>query len=159
MRAEFKEIPCIAVRNHCFTAESSLGNIRIRYIILYTYGTKLMSMYVSFPSSEYVYESEHGECHLTPNDLFTVYTELLEASDSWYDLGLSLGLSPEFLDQLKERHPDSAACLLDMLGTWLQDGQNRTWSSVVVALRSRGVGEYSLASRLERKYCQEGTVD
>ncbi len=90
---------------------------------------------------------------LCPDDLITVFEELLEVSADWYDIGLTLKLKPGILDTIKGPFKEPKSCIRDMLKDWLETSPNPSWESIVAALRRPVVRKEALANRLEDKYC------
>ena len=88
---------------------------------------------------------------LTSDDIGCVLEELLDVSPLWYLLGVQLKVRTSRLDSIQAQFPDSKRQLLEMLKTWLTT--NRSWKTLVDALRSRSVGASQLADDLETKYC------
>ena len=88
---------------------------------------------------------------LTKDDLKLVRDTLLKAASKWYDLGLELGLSVDYLDTITKDNPQD--CLRVMLTYWLSclDLQP-SWKQVIVALRSRAVNYPLLAEEIEQTY-------
>ena len=91
------------------------------------------------------------------DDLGQVLEELMEVCSVWYYLGLQLKVRPETLDRIKAQFSDSTNLLLEVLKAWLDKNDSASWKTITDALRSRSVGERSLADRLESKYKVEET--
>lgn len=92
---------------------------------------------------------------LSPDDLVTVLTALLDVSADWYNIGLALGLTPGTLDAIKAPGKEHKDCLRDMLNTWLRSSSlNCSWEGLRQALRSPIVGQGWLADRLEASSIQ-----
>ena len=89
---------------------------------------------------------------LTSSDLGTVLEELVEVSTQWYHIGLQLSIDFVALDDIKGEYVDSQDSLLEMLKFWFVLNWNPSWMKIVSALRSRLVGQYELASIIERKH-------
>ena len=86
----------------------------------------------------------------------TVVTDLAEVNEilkkhhcsenGYYDLGLSLGLSPNTMDVIEKEHKDNTArCMLECLKKWLQVADNveaksgsPTLTSLINALKKTG---------------------
>ena len=96
---------------------------------------------------------------VTSDDIGCVLEELLDVSSLWYLLGVQLKVRTSRLDSIQAQFPDHTRQLLEMLKTWLTT--NRSWKTLVDALRSRSVGANQLADDLETKYClvEETEVD
>ena len=77
--------------------------------------------------------------------------------ECWYRLGLQLKVRIATLDRIKAQFSDSTHQLLEVLKTWLTDSDNTSWKTLTDALRSRSVGQPSLADDLEAKYKVEET--
>ncbi len=107
--------------------------------------TSKLMCFVSYPTVD----------QLGPNDLVTVLTELHDDSDQWYNLGLTLNLTPGALDAIKGPYKDPKQCLRETIKEWLNTSPNPSWVVLVQALRSTIVGRESSARRLEQKYCAQ----
>ena len=79
--------------------------------------------------------------------------ELVNVHERWYPLGLQLKVSTKMLDRIREQFPDPKDQLPEMLKAWLTTGDNASWKTVAVALKSQSVGGYLIADYLESKYC------
>lgn len=78
--------------------------------------------------------------------------ELYDVNTKWYTIGLRLQLTPACLGRIKEScSKDPAECFREMLKKWLECFEDCSWSVLIAALRSKSVGEYSLAKRIEEK--------
>ena len=73
-------------------------------------------------------------------------------SAEWYDLGIQLNVRPDALDAIRAEFSAPKHCLREMLKAWLITGDNPSWESLVVALRSKVVAEHRLAACVEKKY-------
>lgn len=108
----------------------------------------------------------HGLIHSCNNVLFYCfavklrYTEhynvLCEASkdarNSWHNLGIALGMSPVTLTGIETKcRDDTDAAFKDMLGKWMQSGQNCTLDVFLKALKSDGVMCGWLCEEVEEK--------
>ena len=91
---------------------------------------------------------------LTKDDLKIVRNELLKAASKWYDLGLELGLSVDYLDTINKDNPQD--CLREMLTYWLSClDLEPSWKQVITALRSRAVNYPALAEEIEQMWKRE----
>ncbi|XP_019861152.1 PREDICTED: uncharacterized protein LOC109589531 [Amphimedon queenslandica] len=75
----------------------------------------------------------------------------------YYDLGISLGLSPDTLDDIKEKDKGNARlCLIECLRAWLEQKDNvkskgaPTYETLIQALRE--IGQNDVADGLERNF-------
>jgi hypothetical protein len=100
---------------------------------------------------------------LTIHDLETVLNVLWDARAKWKDIGRGIGVDAGTLDAMTGT--DVNQCLRETLSHWLrgvykpgeQNSKQRTWSTLVDALRSRIVGQEAMAERLEKEKCPQGT--
>ncbi len=99
-----------------------------------------------------IYILFHIVQRLCPNDLHLVLTELHHARADWYNIGLSLELSPCDLKAMRGPNKDPKDCLRDMVETWLDTTLDPCWESLFKALKSVVVGRNALARELENKY-------
>ena len=84
-----------------------------------------------------------------------VLNELVDVSDTWFNLGLNLKLSVGTLRRVRNRYPDSSEALREMLFHWLKKvDPPPTWEGLACALEGRSVGEPRLAEQLRTKYCK-----
>lgn len=96
----------------------------------------------------------HVYLTLDLNDLGDIQEEILKASTKWYNIGLKLGVAVHVLDAIKLLPPGNFGDqLLEMLKCWLKTAQLPTRKDLIDALRAPAVGEFWLASELEKKYC------
>ena len=70
-----------------------------------------------------------------------------------YDLGLQLKVRTGTLYSIRAEFSAPKHQLREMLNAWLSTGDDRSWKTLIVALRSRMVGASQLADVLEKKYC------
>lgn len=94
-----------------------------------------------------------GTClgYLSLDSLGEILEELYDVNSKWYNVGLRLKLKASALDKIKSYSSDSVECLREMLKEWLISCEDCTWQVLIGSLRSRSVGEYALAKRLEEK--------
>ena len=91
---------------------------------------------------------------LNTRDLSKVRNEVLSAAAKWYDIGLELGMSVDYLDTVKKENDDQKDCLREMLRQWLSGvDPEPSWESLVAALRIPVVNYPALASEIELKFC------
>ena len=88
---------------------------------------------------------------LSTSDLSRVRNEVLSAAAKWYNIGLDLGMSPDYLDTIEKANNDAQECLLKMLRQWLL--AKPSWESLIAALRGPAINYSALASEIEKKYC------
>ena len=87
---------------------------------------------------------------LSTSDLSKVRNEILPAAAKWYDIGLELGMSADYLDTIKANN-NPQECSLKMLRQWLL--AEPSWEARITALRSPTINYSALASKIENKYC------
>ena len=81
--------------------------------------------------------------------LLAVLQALSTVCQSWYYIGLVLGVRADKLDCIKLEHHEPRSCTVAMVMTWLQGVDPRpTWDALIQALCSCTVGEDQLAERL-----------
>ena len=81
-----------------------------------------------------------------------VYSELVEASNDWFDLGLALDIQHSTLEGL-EHYRDSKTCLREMLACWFKTKSSPlTWDHLCKCLRKSIVKRHDIADQIERKY-------
>lgn len=91
--------------------------------------------------------------------LFTsVLNELLgkEVATKWKQIGVVLGVSDDFLETTKRKHPgDHQMCFMEMLKEWIkQVNPPPSWSAIISAVENIP-GYNSLAQTLRNKYLPE----
>ena len=69
----------------------------------------------------------------------------------WFEMGLQLGVNPKELKIIKDDAKSSKEACTMMFMEWLYNvkGTEKSWRKVLSALRSRSVGENTLAKNLE----------
>ena len=79
---------------------------------------------------------------------------MLSAAAKWYDLGLELGLTADYLDTIKKANDDPQDCLRELLRHWLSGVDPQpSWKALVAALRSPAVNYPALANDIGQKRC------
>ena len=73
--------------------------------------------------------------------------------DKWHNIGIQLGLHESDLKSTESNYPRENDRLREMICKWLQT-KAANWQKMVIALKSRTVGEGYLAEQLETKYCK-----
>ena len=74
------------------------------------------------------------------NDLFDVYTELLNVAHNWRGMGRALRLHPDLLNRIGADHSDVTSCLEGVLTEWLKREYDTTrfglpsWELLVTAV-------------------------
>ena len=93
--------------------------------------------------------------HLEPSlNVSTLQNELHGVCAKWYTLGVQLHIDTGTLDRIQQDgRGDVGHCLLELLIDWCQRKGNPSWNDIVKALRSKAMGEQSLADDIEGKYC------
>ena len=74
----------------------------------------------------------------------------MNVSNKWKFIGLQVGVDE---DKMANIHGSDKDCLLEVLREYL-DGPKPSWEQIARALKSRSVGENTLAARIEAEYCQ-----
>ena len=91
-------------------------------------------------------------------DLKTVLNALHKAKARWYDIGIQMEVEEHVLDAIELQFETPAACLRELVKTWLKrvNPQPASWEELVQALRSPSLREdyEKLAGELETEYCQ-----
>ena len=92
---------------------------------------------------------------LKATDLGIVHGAVVDAQEKWYQIGLQLGVHPSSLNSIRtDRHSNSEK-LCETVEVWLKTAPGKpTWHDIVVALRSRAVGESRIAADVEAKFCR-----
>ena len=91
---------------------------------------------------------------LTTSHLSRVRNEVLSAAAKWYDIGLELGVTADYLDAIKKANDDPQDCLRELLKRWLSNVDPQpSWEALVAALRNPAVNYPALASEIELKFC------
>ena len=93
------------------------------------------------------------ESRLSINDLGAVWEAAFESRTKSYDIGLILKVPVDTLDSIAAQFDAPREKLREILKVWLKTATKPTWQAVVDALRSPIVGESSLATNIEAKYC------
>ena len=90
---------------------------------------------------------------LSINDLGAVHSELIRASNSWFDLGLALNIPYFTLKNINIKcNEDCNSCLREMLAEWLTSQlAPTTWSHLCKCLRKNTVKCNDVANDIERK--------
>ena len=90
---------------------------------------------------------------LTKNDIKTVRKEVLPAAAKYYDLGIELGLDPDYLNTLTSKSDEEN--LRELLVRWLSGvDPEPTWKALCDALRNPAIKHELLAEEIEEKYCK-----
>ena len=89
---------------------------------------------------------------LTKDDLKIVRNRVFPAAAKWYDLGLELDISVDYLDTISgDRGNKPEDCLREVLRRWLSGvNPEPTWKTLITALRVPAVGHQSLAEEIEQ---------
>jgi hypothetical protein len=95
---------------------------------------------------------------LSTTDLSKVRNEILSAAAKWYDIGLELGLTADYLDTIKKANDDPQDCLRELLRRWLSGVDPQpSWKALIAALSTQAVNYHALASEIEQKYSSKST--
>ena len=70
--------------------------------------------------------------------------------DKWYKIGVQLEVPIPNLNNIGRNSMDP---LCDTLDYWMRNDSSPSWSQIVDAMKSPGVGENQLAKEIEAKYC------
>ena len=90
---------------------------------------------------------------LSVDDLAKIIEDIHDAVDKWHNIGIQLGLHESDLKSIESNYPRQNDRLREMICKWLQT-KAANWQKMVLALKSRTVGEAYLAEQLETKYCE-----
>jgi hypothetical protein len=97
---------------------------------------------------------------LSTSDLSKVRNEILSAAAKWYDIGLELGLTPDYLDTIKRANVDSQDCLRELLRRWLSSVDPQpSWKALITALSTPAVNYHALGSEIEQKFSSENMTE
>ena len=99
----------------------------------------------------------------TEPTLKTLLIELHSVRDSWYNIGLELGIPYTELNCFRKMYSDPSDSLREVLIHWLKTAVDPrpSWDAVISALRSLIVNETNVAAQLKSKYCppMQGIMD
>ena len=90
---------------------------------------------------------------LTDEDFDEVYTALYPAWRKWREIGLKLKVHVSDLDDIEEQFHVNNRRLQEVLRIWL--AKHPGWRALVIALRTKEVGEEGLAQEIEMKYVRQ----
>lgn len=100
-----------------------------------------------------VHEDDQGdENQLGTNNLQEILSELMDAINEWFNLGLALGIQGPTLKDIESNEKYNRDRLREMLVHWLRTSPSRTWRDICNGLRSNLVKHYILADKIEKKY-------
>ena len=90
------------------------------------------------------------------SEVTDIYKILLPVKGKWEEIGSSLGLSDEKLDQIKtDKNSDAAPCLYATIDAWIQKrdvGRYRpTWQTLFRALDHESVNEPALTKQIKEE--------
>ncbi|XP_064401312.1 uncharacterized protein LOC135347306 isoform X9 [Halichondria panicea] len=85
---------------------------------------------------------------LTIDDLSSVYGKLIPATKNWFNLGLTLGVSYDTLNNIGDKHRDDQTCLREILAARLKTGP-LTYSEICQSLRAPIVERNEVAEAIE----------
>ncbi len=94
--------------------------------------------------------TEHKE--LTVDDFKNVFDALYQARTRWYYIGMALKIHPATLQDIEMKVNDEEQRYSNMLMTWLEEGEYRTWNTLATALRTILVRHPDIAKTIEDKY-------
>ena len=90
---------------------------------------------------------------LTKNDIKIIRKEVLPAAAKYYDLGIELGLDPDYLNTLTSKSDEEN--LHELLVRWLSGvDPEPTWKAMCDALHNPAIKHELLAEEIEEKYCK-----
>ena len=91
----------------------------------------------------------------TEPTLTALLNALYPVRDSWYNIGLQLGIPHTTLDCFRQNYSNQSDLLREMLKHWLDTAVDPcpTWEAVIAALRLPIIGKKKVAKQLEAKYC------
>ena len=96
--------------------------------------------------------ADHSTQTLSVTDLDEVYSETVDASSEWFDLGLALKIQHPILTNLWERLHSSEKCLREMLAHRLKLTPPLTWGHLCECLRKNTVNRHDVAKAITRKH-------
>ncbi|XP_064399904.1 uncharacterized protein LOC135346128 isoform X3 [Halichondria panicea] len=99
-----------------------------------------------------VHDDQEDDDQLYTKDLQEVLSQLMEAINVWFELGLALGIPVATLENIKCHTNHNKDGLIRMLTQWLESSPSRTWSDICNGLRSGTVRQDVLANTIEEKY-------
>ncbi len=92
----------------------------------------------------------------SPNSLKLkdVYTELYDATDKWFNIGLQLDVDPNDLKRIFNEGTlqNNTEKLREMLFVRLLAQGELTWEQIIEALENRTVGQQVIADKITKKY-------
>ena len=95
---------------------------------------------------------------LTIDHLGIVRAELFKARTKWYDIGLALNVPVTTLDSTEGQFGNHSDKLRETLKIWLKTAIEPSWQDIVGVLKSPVVGEPTVASDIEAKYCTTAEI-
>ena len=93
------------------------------------------------------------ESKLSIDALGDVWEAVYTARTKSFKIGLILRVPVDTLDSIAAQFADPGDKLLETLKVWLKTATKPTWQAILDALRRPIVGEASLATDVEAKYC------
>ena len=93
------------------------------------------------------------ESKLSIDALGDVWEAVYTARTKSFKIGLILRVPVDTLDSIAAQFADPGDKLLETLKVWLKTATKPTWQAIVDALRNATIGEASLATDVEAKYC------
>ena len=101
-----------------------------------------------------VHDFQGDENQLYTKDLQEVVSQLMEAINVWFELGLALGIPVATLIDIKCHTNHNKDGLITMLTHWLESSSpSRTWRDICNGLRSCTVKHDVLANTIENGKC------
>ena len=81
-------------------------------------------------------------------DVLKNFNKVWKARDSWYNLGIQLGMEISQLDVINlDNRNDTDSCFREMITLWLRQ-ENPNWQDMISALKHESVSEKQLAERI-----------
>ena len=75
----------------------------------------------------------------------------------WREVGIQLGLPASKLDQISiEENNQCQSCFRKVFREWQSQNCHRSWSIILLALRTHAVGELAFAKKLEERLLNKG---
>ncbi|XP_064407459.1 uncharacterized protein LOC135352216 isoform X2 [Halichondria panicea] len=142
----------------CEVKDAAAGKVLLTlYTALYKHQssnavTPLATLHTTTQSGIAVHDDQEDDDQLYTKDLQEVVSQLMEAINVWFELGLALGIPVATLKDIESNEIYNKNRLRKMLTQWLESSPSRTWSDICNGLRSGTVRHDVLANTIEEKY-------